>query len=271
MNNTTLIVTCLCIGAAVIGGCGMKKKTSIIAHRGASYIAPENTVASAKKAWEVGADAVEIDIYYTKDERIMVMHDGSAKRTTGVDVVLANAESDSIRMLDAGSWKGAGYAGEKIPFLDEITATVPSGKKLYIEIKCGPEVLSALKKAIDDSGIKERIVIIGFGFDTVAEAKKLMPGIPAYWLTGTQKNADTGAFDPLDIALVEKVKSAGLDGFDVHFGGLTQEFADAVHKAGLGLYAWTVDDPLEAKRLVSLGVDGITTNRPGWLREQAGL
>lgn len=271
MNNSILFIACMSIGIALVSGCGSKKKPAIIAHRGSSSIAPENTVASARKAWEENTDAVEIDIYLSKDGRIMVMHDLSAKRTTGVDMVIADALSDTLRTLDAGSFKAVEYAGEKIPFFEEIVETVPAGKKLFVEIKCGAEILPTLKAAIDASGKRGQIVIIGFGFETMVESKKVMPDIPTYWLTATKKDEGTGAFELLDTALIAKVRDAGLDGLDVHFSGLTKDFAEATKKAKLGLYVWTVDDPSEAKRLVSLGVDGITTNRPGWLREQAGL
>ncbi len=271
MNNSILFIACICLGIALVAGCGTKKKPAIIAHRGSSYIAPENTAASARKAWEENADAVEIDIYLSKDGRIVVMHDLSTKRTTGVDMVIADTVSDTLRTLDAGSWKGDEYADEKLPFFEEIVETVPAGKKLFVEIKCGTEVLPALKAAIEASGKRGQMVVIGFGFETVVECKKLMPDIPTYWLTSTKKDETTNAFEPLDAGLIAKVNDAGLDGLDVHFGGLTKEFAEAVGKAKLGLYVWTVDDPVEAKRLVELNVDGITTNRPGWLREQAGL
>ncbi|MBN2594873.1 MAG: hypothetical protein JXA81_15310, partial [Sedimentisphaerales bacterium] len=91
---------------------------------------------------------------------------------------------------------------------------------------------------------------------------------PTYWLKGTEKIKDTEQWIPHDPQHVQTAKDKGLDGLDVHYAGVTKEFADAVKVAGLKLYVWTVDDPEEAIRLIKLGVNGITTNRPGWLREQ---
>ena len=247
-------------------GCETQDSPAVIAHRGASHLAPENTVASAKKAWKLGADGVEIDVYLSQDDRIMVMHDRSTMRTTGANYTIADTPSSELRKLDAGSWKAPEFAGEKLPFLEEIIETVPAGKRLFVEVKCGPEIAPALKKVIDGCGKKDRIDIISFGFDVCTTCKELMPDIPVYWLTSTKKDESPGDYLPLDTALIEKVRDAGLDGVDVHYAGLTAEFAGAVKNAGMGIYAWTVNDRLEYTRLASLGVDGVTTDRPGWIR-----
>ena len=92
----------------------------IVAHRGFSDIAPENTLAAINLAWKIGCPCVECDVYLTKDHRIMLMHDKSTKRTTGKDLYMAETGSDQLRNLDAGFWKDPQYAGEKIPFLEEV-------------------------------------------------------------------------------------------------------------------------------------------------------
>jgi len=92
--------------------------------------------------------------------------------------------------------------------------------------------------------------------------------VPTYWLKGTEKIKETEQWIPHDPQLVQTAKNRGLDGLDVHYAGVNKEFTDAVKASGQKLYVWTVDDPEEAIRLIKLGVAGITTNRPGWLREQ---
>lgn len=240
----------------------------IVAHRGASYLAPENTVAAAQLAWAKGADAVEFDVHLSLDGRVMVIHDGTTEHTAGEDLEVAATPSARLRELDVGSSKDAAFAGERIPFLAEIVATAPPGKKLFVEIKCGPEVLSPLENVIQASGKREQIVIIGFGLETVQAAKRLMPDIPAYWLVGTKKDEHTEEPIPHDPKLVEEVTSSGLDGLNVHWAGVTPTFAEHVRAAGISLYVWTVNDPDEARRLARLGVKGITTDRPGWLGAQ---
>jgi len=256
------------LSAVLLLSTGCASKMEIIAHRGASYLAPENTVASARLAWEKNADAVEVDVYLTTDQRVVVIHDRTTKRTGGEELEVANCTAEQLRRLDVGSFKDASFAGERIPVLEEIVETVPAGKKLFVEIKCGPEVLPALEKIFIESGKRSQIVIIGVGLETVTASKQLMPDIPTYWLVGTKKDEQTEAWIPHDKTLADQAVAAGLDGLNVHYAGITKEFAKSVRDAGLGLYVWTVNDVAEAARLVRIGVDGITTDRPGWLRSE---
>ena len=166
-----------------------------------------------------------------------------------------------------GSFKSEKFAGEKIPFLADVIETIPPERKLYVEIKCGKEILPFLKKLITESGKISQIVIIGFDLDTVTISKELID-VPTYWLKGTEKDKETEKWIPHNPQLVRIAKNKGLDGLDVHYAGVTKEFTDAVKASGQKLYTWTVDDPEEAIRLVGLGVAGITTNRPQWLRQQ---
>ncbi len=253
-----------CLLIAGISGCS--KPVEIIGHRGASYLAPENTLASVKLAWEKGAD-VEVDVYLTKDNRIVVIHDETTERTAGADMNVAESTSEELRKLDVGSFKSEEYAGEQIPFLADIVKTIPPGQKLYVEIKCGQEILPYLRDLLAQSGKMSRIVIIGFDLETVTMSKEMID-VPTYWLKGTEKIKETEEWIPHDPQLAQTVKEKGLDGLDVHYAGVNKEFVDAVKASGQKLYVWTVDDPEDAIRLIRLGVDGITTNRPGWLREQ---
>ena len=250
----------------ILGASGCTKPVEIIAHRGASYIAPENTLASVKLGWEKDSD-VEVDVYLTKDHKIVAIHDKNTKRTAVTDVNVAEMTAEELRKLDVGSFKSDQYAGEKIPFLADIIETIPDGRKLYIEIKCGQEILPYLRELLADSGNMSQIIIIGFDLETVTMSKQIID-VPTYWLKGTEKTDQTEEWIPHDPQLAQTAKDRGLDGLDVHYAGVTREFADAVKASGLKLYVWTVDEPEEAIRLTRLGVDGITTNRPGWLREQ---
>ncbi len=92
-------------------------QVEIIGHRGASYLAPENTLASSELAWSLGADAVETDIYLSKDNRIICSHDANTKRTTGVNLVIKETTSKELRKLDAGSFKDKKYKGELPTFM----------------------------------------------------------------------------------------------------------------------------------------------------------
>jgi glycerophosphoryl diester phosphodiesterase len=254
-------------GLVLFSVAGCQNPVEIIAHRGASYEAPENTMASFKLGWEKRAN-VELDVYLSKDNRMVVIHDASTKRTAGgVDLKVKEADAEELRKLDVGSFKAPKYAGERIPFLADVVKAIPPNQKLYIEIKCGEEILPQLRRLLVGSGKMSQVVIIGFDLETVAESKKLID-VPTYWLKGTDKDEKTEQWIPHNPKLVQIARDKGLDGLDVHFAGVTEELVHAAKAAGQKLYVWTVDDPNEARRLVQLGVDGITTNRPDWLREQ---
>ncbi len=231
----------------------------IIGHRGASYNAPENTVASAMLGWEQGADAVECDIHLSKDNKIIVSHDANTKRTTGKDYLIKDTDSELLRKFDAGSFKNEKYKGEKLPFLEEIIQTMPAGKELVIEIKCGSEVLPYLKETISKVGREKKFVFIGFDINTITDAKKVFQDNPCYWLCSSRELLDKN---------VSLAKTAGLEGVSLSYGIIDKSIADKARELKLELFTWTVDDAEEAKRLISLGVKGITTNRPGWIKEQ---
>lgn len=240
----------------------------LLAHRGESYIAPENTLAAFKMAWEAGAKAVELDVYLSKDHRIVVMHDASTKRTGVVDLVIKDTDSAELRKLDLGKWKGEQFAGEKISFLEEALATIPKGGKLLVEIKCGVEILPFLREVLDKSGKRSQVTIISFSLDVVAASKKLMPDRPTYYLRSPAKDPATGKYLPYDRKLIQTTLDNHLDGLDLNYLGLTKDYADAVKAAGLALWTWTVNDPAEAKHQIELRADGLGTDRAAWLAEQ---
>lgn len=234
----------------------------IIAHRGASYLAPENTLASVKLAYATGADAAEIDIHLSKDKEILVIHDKDTKRTAGgKNLSIKDTESAELRKLEVGSWKDKKFKGEKIPFLDEVLALVPEGKKLVIELKTGPEILPYLQQQIQKSGIEERLILISFSKDAIVQAKELMPAIPAYWLLHNYSEYSLEA-------AIQIAKANKLDGLDVHYKLVIQSFMQKMEENQLDVYVYTVNNPRVAKSLATLGVKGITTDRPQWLKEQ---
>jgi glycerophosphoryl diester phosphodiesterase len=240
----------------------------IIAHRGASFDAPENTVAAMRLGYEQAADAGELDIYLTKDRRIVVLHDGDTARVSSVTNKPAETVLEDLRRLPAGQWgkwKGSQFA-ETIPSLEEMLAVVPRGKRIFIEVKCGAEILPELARVLHASGLNNRqLAIIGFDYETMLLAKAQLPRLQVFWLVGVGKHKK---YPPVE-ELIAKAKKAGFDGLNLEQGfPIDSAFVKQVRGAGLKLYTWTVDDPVVARRLAEAGVDGITTNRPKWLREQ---
>jgi glycerophosphoryl diester phosphodiesterase len=244
----------------------------IVAHRGASYDAPENTVASFKLGYKQGADADELDIYLSKDGEIVVMHDKTTKRTAGADKPIVEQTLSELRALDAGKWKDPKFTGERIPTLKEALATVPAGKRMFIEIKCGPEVLPPLQKLLKECPLsRDQLVIICFQEATLRKARPLFPDLQIYWLVSWPKDkaGEPPVAKPRLEDLIATAKDAGFSGLNLESTfPIDKAFAERVTAAGLKLYTWTVDDPKLASTLATAGVAGITTNRPAWLREQ---
>ena len=243
-------------------------EAAIIAHRGASYDAPENTLASVNLAWQRRADGVEVDVHLAKDDRVVVIHDKTTNRTAGEGGPVREQTLRELKALDVGSWKGQQWAGEPIPTLAEVLETVPPGRKLYVEIKTGKEILVPLQRVLRQSDVPPRqVVLIGFGRETMAAAKELLPAHTVLWLSGMRR--EDGRWMPSADELIRKAKEAQVDGLDVQATeGLDRAFAEKVEAAGLSLYVWTVNDPAVARRMQRIGAEGITTDRPGWLRRQ---
>lgn len=243
--------------------------TEIIAHRGASFDAPENTLASVRLAWEHDADAVEIDVHLSKDNHIVVMHDAHTQRTGGVDRRIADQTLAELRALDVGSWKDARFAGEKIPTLSEVIETIPNGKRLVIEIKCGPEIIPVLQETLANSDRNsEQFLIIAFSQSTLHAVKKALPHISAYWLSTFSQNPESSVRQPTIETWIEVAKKIQADGLNLGTKGpWDAELVQNIKAAGLKCCVWTVNDPNQAHRLMEMGIDGITTDRAGWLRE----
>ena len=241
-----------------------------IGHRGASYDAPENSLSSMKLAWKQNADGIETDIHLSKDGKIVVMHDYDTKRTGGVDKKIVDQTWDELKNIDIGKWKDPKFTGEKLPTLDSFLATIPDGKCIFIEIKIHETaLLPELERVMKASGKKrEQMRIITFHYDMAEAAKKKFADHDVYWLSGYGKDKKTGQRPDID-DLIKKAKKAKLDGLDLNSDfPIDEAFVKKVHGAGLKLYTWTVDDPKVAAAEAKAGVDGITTNRPEYLRDQ---
>lgn len=239
-------------------------QVEFVGHRGASFDAPENTLAAFRMAWARGAKAIELDVHPTKDGSLIVSHDANTKRTTGVSRLIHESTMADLRQLDAGGWKGEYWKGERLPTLEEALATIPEGGRCFIEVKVGAEAIPAVAKAIQESGKRrDQFVIISFQLDAVAAAKQQLPDIEAYYLASFKQDASTGRWSPSIDELIRQAQSTKADGLDLAYRGpLSSETVAKIRSAGLGLYVWTVDSPEVARQMIALGVDGITSNRP---------
>ena len=245
----------------------MKKTNFIfIAHRGESYDAPENTHASINLAWKRNVDAVEIDVQLTKDEKIVAIHDKSTLRTGGKLKRISSSTYDNLLLVDVGRFKDKKWRNEKIPLLDEVIDNIPEKKILFVEIKCDNRIVKPLKKLILQKNVKPtQIKFIGFDITTMKVIKKILPAFESYWIIEGKHYKSKSALKNS----VQKCKAAGLDGLDVQARKyLNSEVIQFVINRDLKIYTWTVDDPNRAQQLILDGINGITTNRAGWLKQQ---
>ncbi len=246
----------------------------IVAHRGASHDAPENTLAAFQLAWIQGADAIEGDFWLSKDNEIVCIHDEDLERTAGKKTLVARSTYGELKKLDVGSWKHPRFAGERMPTLSQVLNTVPAGKKIFIEVKCGPEIIPPLKKVLANTTLKNnQIVIISFDENVIAGCRKAFPLLKAHWLTSFKQNKVTRKWRPsLDtvMATLQRTRATGLD-CKAEPNVIKPPVVKRLRDRGLEFHCWTINEVELARRFQRLGVDSITTDRPGWLREQLGL
>ena len=255
----------LCLLFCILCTCGISNAQLIVAHRGASYDAPENTLAAFQLAWEKGADAIEVDIYLTADGKIACIHDPKTKRVGGVDLSVARSTLDELKRLDVGSWKDQSFAGERIPSLSEVLAVVPKTKKIFIEIKSSPEIVPALKRELKASGLTlHQVNIISFQPEVILRVKEELPHYMAYWLVDFKWNEENGVWTPTCEEVLRKAERIHADGLDMAANAkvIDQDFVRRCREENMSVNVWTVDDPEKARHFQQLQVDSITTNRP---------
>lgn len=242
----------------------------ITAHRGASHDAPENTLAAFRLAWEQHADAIEGDFRLSGDGQIVCVHDADTRRVAGVNHVVAATPLAELRSLDAGRWKAERFAGERLPTLAEVLAAVPSGKRFFIELKTGPEIVPPLVEDLARwRGDPASLTIIAFDADTVSTCKRALPAIRAHWLTSFKEDKATGAWRPTAEDVAAAVKACGADGVGLQgrWEVIDRDFVERLAAGGVGeFHVWTVDSPDDARAFRDLGAMGITTNRPALIR-----
>ena len=162
----------------------------IVAHRGASHDAPENTLAAFNLAWKQDADGIEGDFFLTSDRKIVCIHDEETSRLAGKKLFVERSNLAELRGLDVGLWKHAKFTGERIPLLRDVLDTVPDGKAIVIELKSKQKIVPVrMDELAELNDPALNVLIITFDAPTAAECKTLMPQYPVHWLTGVDEQA----------------------------------------------------------------------------------
>ena len=239
-----------------------------IAHRGSSFLAPENTLGALRLGWSE-TTTCEVDVRATRDGRVIVIHDETTLRTTGVDLVVAKHTLEELQRLDAGAWKGVAWKGERLPSFAETIAAIPPNKRLLVEIKGGPEIIPELARVVRESGRAESLALQGFDRATCALAKAALPEVPVHLLAFLEYERQA-ARTAWDIAMTI-VREEKLDGIGVNPASALGKGIAEAHAAGVKVNIWTIDEVDLARLFIAAKVDGIITNRPGWLKAQLSI
>jgi glycerophosphoryl diester phosphodiesterase len=239
----------------------------IVAHRGASGQAPENTLPAFQLAWEQGADAIEADFRLTKDGYVVCVHDRDTKRVSGKKLVVKDSTLAELQLLDVGSFKGTQFKGVPIPTISQVLAVVPEGKKIYIEIKVGKEIIPQLLKEIQKSKLSnDQLVIICFDPDVLLEIRSRAPKLKVSWLVNFKKDKEGNISPDMGVSfkILEVMKADGISTSKRFVG---EEFIKRAQSLGYEHHIWTIDDIPTARQYRHWGSQSITTNFPAKMRE----
>jgi glycerophosphoryl diester phosphodiesterase len=223
-----------------------------VAHRGASADRPENTLAAFELAIEQGADVIEVDVRATADMHLVAMHDADVDRTTNGSGAVRSLTLTEVQALDAG-------VGEPVPTIESVLNLAKGRIRVNLDLK-DPEVAEPAVRMVRDLGMEGAVTYISF--------------LPEAWDILDRIAPDTSVVQLVDsasalagIAMGELAHAGVRSGVGMPHGLVSSEIVERMHRRGMGVFAWTVDDEAEMRRLISAGVNGIVTNRPAALAE----
>jgi glycerophosphoryl diester phosphodiesterase len=222
-----------------------------LAHRGASGIAPENTLAAFRKALVIGSLMVECDVHATREGAVVVMHDATVDRTTNGTGAIKELGLAELKTLDAGSWFAPEFAGEQVPTLAELLEVLRGHTTLSLEIKqAGIE--EAAVASLRDGGMLDDTLVISFLPQALVRVKEIAPALPTGLLVSKGTTEE----------VVAKALEIGAEVLSAHRAMVNEELVGAAHSAGLKMTAWIANDRPEQQRLMDLGVEIIGTDHP---------
>ena len=237
----------------------------IIGHRGASAVAPENTMAAFREALAVGADGVEFDVRLTPDGVPVVIHDSTLRRTGGLPKTVAGLTWDEIRKVDVGSWFGKSFANETVPSLAELFTLFQSNNStLYLEMKADSTadhrpLAEACVRAIEEHSLKSRVVVECFQLPALKILREIDPEIKTVALF---EPAFTNPSVLSDQRMINQAVDVGAAALALHHRLARESVVQKAKAAGLHVAVWTVDDPAWIERAETIGIDALITNDP---------
>lgn len=231
-------------------------KPVVIAHRGASAYAPENTMAAFSKALSLGAGGIELDVQLSRDGHVVVIHDEKVDRTSNGKGWIKDLTLEELKKLDFGSWFSPEFRNERIPALEQVMELLESWDGLLnIEIKSGPVLYQGLEEKVigltRKCDMAERVIISSFNHYSLVEVKRLAPEMK----TGILYME--GLVEPWEYA-----KRINANAIHPLFYNIIPELMEGCKKHGIAVNPFTVDQPDMIRNMAAAGVDGIITNVP---------
>src|SRR5688572_14361899 len=224
----------------------------VIAHRGASSYAPENTLAAFDLALQMEVRHIELDVDFTSDGHIVVIHDDTVDRTTNGSGPVTSHTLAALQGLDAGSWFGAQFAGERIPTFDEVLARYKGRVHIHTEIKGrSPSLSPGTADLIRKHGMEGQVTITSFQSVRLEEMRACAPELPRGWLVREVSDA-----------LIAQAHALGVTQFCPRADAVTPELVGRLHAEGFVVRAWGVGTEELMQRAVQAGADGMTVNFP---------
>lgn len=240
---------------------------TLIAHRGESVDAPENTLPAYKMAVERGF-GFECDVYLSKDGRVFTFHDRDLTRTTaGANTnKCCDVSWDEISKLDVGSWgkwKGSEFAGTRPALLEEVLELARDGRWIYVEVKTGPEIVPHIKKVFgaQKTATPKNVLFISFNGGTCKALNAQMPEYKVFLLTHAKhRGGGKKPFTPAEI--LKSLRKTGADGVNCHYNPtvVTSDFIKEIRDAGFEFHVWCIDDLPNAQEAFRRGVQTVSTN-----------
>jgi glycerophosphoryl diester phosphodiesterase len=224
----------------------------VIAHRGASSHAPENTFAAFDLALQLGARDIELDVHLSRDGHVVVIHDDRLDRTTNGSGPVAEQTLAALRRLDSGSWFGVAFAGERLPAFDEVLERYKGRVHLHVEIKGrSPSLAPRTADLIRRQDMADEVTITSFQEARLEEMRAYAPELPAGWLV--VEASDT---------VIARARALGLTQLCPRADTVTPDLVRRLHAEGFAVRVWGVTTEELMRQLVEAGVDGMTVDFP---------
>ena len=235
---------------------------AVIAHRGAAADAPEHTIAAFELALDQGADGLAVEVHLSGDGHPVVFRDFTVERTTDGAGVVADLRVRDLKRLDAGSWRGPEFAGQRVQTLEEVLERFRERTRFWLELKGGravyPDLEERVVSTIEIYDVVDRVVVQSFDRAALEAVRRLQPDLRVGLLVA-QAPLDRTALDPGGPETIVPAVEA-----------CSEALVKTIRDAGRECYVWTVHEPALADRLVTWGVNGIITDRPGAVRARLG-